>query len=201
MQVSALRQHRACEAALDLTQTAMMRLLYGGPDGVPKLSRYAGRAPLGAWLRIVVTRLCPPGSASARRDDDELARAVAPGDHPELDFLRRDYRAAFKEAFARTVAELSIQDRMLLRQHYLDGLSIDALARLYRIHRATAARRLATLRERVMTAVQHRIRATGPIDREELASVIALIRSRLDLSLSRLLTVSDPNARAAVTAG
>jgi RNA polymerase sigma-70 factor, ECF subfamily len=175
-------------SATDLTQTAMMRLLYGGPDGVPKLASYAGRAPLGAWLRVVVSRLWESeasgeGSSSG---DEALARAVAPGDDPALEYLKREYHAAFKDAFARVVAELEVDDRTLLRQHYLDGLSIDALARLYHVHRATAARRIAAVRERVVTAVQQQLEAAVPIAREELASVMALIRSQLDLSLSRL---------------
>jgi RNA polymerase sigma-70 factor (ECF subfamily) len=172
----------------DLAQQAMLALLYGGPDGAPKLAQYGGRAPLGAWLRVVVMRLWERGSArDAVSDNDLLAQVVAATDEPELAYLKHAYRAAFKTAFTAALGALSFHDRMLLRQHYLDELGIDELARLHRVHRATAARWLATLREKVLADTQRALAAELPIDRAELAEVMELIKSRLEVSISRLL--------------
>lgn len=181
-------QTRRGATAADLAQQTMLALLYGGPDGAPKLAQYAGRAPLGAWLRVVVMRLWERGSARDEiSDDDLLAQVVATTDEPELAYLKQTYRAAFKTAFAAAVGTLSFHDRMLLRQHYLDELGIDELARLHRVHRSTAARWLAMLREKVLAETQRGLAAELPIDRAELHAVMELIRSRLEVSISRLL--------------
>ncbi|MFY0535383.1 hypothetical protein [Nannocystis pusilla] len=57
------------------------------------------------------------------------------------------------------MAELDEQARNLLRQHLLDGLSIDQIAGLQRVHRATAARRLVRVRE----DLAQRTRAAGAV--------------------------------------
>jgi RNA polymerase sigma-70 factor (ECF subfamily) len=71
----------------------------------------------------------------------------------------------------------------LLRQHYLEELSLDDLATLERVHRTTVARWLAVARanatERIHQLLQERLKSS----REESDSLIRLLRSRLDLSL------------------
>ncbi|MFC1610733.1 transcriptional regulator, partial [Myxococcota bacterium] len=84
-------------------------------------------------------------------------------------------------------ASLSAKDRNLLRQSLLDGLSIDQLGAIYRVHRATAARWLAGARERVLKETLSALRQRLKIDEAEFKSLINLVRSQLDLSLARLL--------------
>lgn len=173
--------------AADLAQRVLLLLLHGGPDGVPKLAQYAGRAPLGAWLRVVVMRLWERAAPEVVRGDDQLGDTVSTADDPELAYLKQTYRAAFRVAFASAVASLSFHDRMLLRQHYLDELGIDDLARLHRVHRSTCARWLASLREKVLAETRRRLQATLSISREELDAVLAVIASKLDVTISHLL--------------
>lgn len=63
-----------------------------------------------------------------------------PGGDPELSHLKATFAAEFKFALTLAIDELSVRDRNLLRQSVLDGLTIDQLGKLYRVHRATAAR-------------------------------------------------------------
>ena len=68
---------------------------------------------------------------------------------PELLHLKQHYREAFRAAFASAMTSLSSEERVLLRQHFIDGLNIDEIAALHHIHRATAARWLAQARETI----------------------------------------------------
>jgi hypothetical protein len=67
--------------------------------------------------------------------------------------------------------------RNLLRQHVLDGLTIDELARLYRAHRATCARWLADARsELALHTRRHLVTASLPGD--EVDSVLGCLIHR-----------------------
>jgi RNA polymerase sigma-70 factor (ECF subfamily) len=67
------------------------------------------------------------------------------------------------------------------------GLSIDALGALHGVHRATCARWIASARHDILAALRKRLRGGLGLDHRDIESAIALVRSRLDLSLSRHL--------------
>ncbi len=176
----------------DLAQVIRERLLVppaaGGP---PKILSYSGKGALVSWVRVVATREAARMLPIARRepalDDDDLAYLVAPDDSPELGYLKRLYRSEFKQAFQAAVAELAPRARLLMRQSVLDGLGIDALAQLHGVHRATCARWLESARAEILAATQKHMLAKLELSRDELTSVIRMISSQLDVSLSRVL--------------
>src|SRR6185436_8511874 len=88
--------------------------------------------------------------------DDALFDAVAHGIVPSQSLMKDVYRKSFKQAFEEALAALSIHDRLLLRQHFLDGLSIDRMAALHDVHRATAARWIAKLVEKLLVDTRAR---------------------------------------------
>jgi RNA polymerase sigma-70 factor (ECF subfamily) len=106
---------------------------------------------------------------------------------PELDFLKVRYRAEFRAAFYETLRNLGIDERNVLRFHYMDGLTIDEIGAAYGVHRATVARWLARAREDVLEKTRRALSERLKVDTQEAASVIALIQSRLEVSLARLL--------------
>jgi RNA polymerase sigma-70 factor (ECF subfamily) len=105
----------------------------------------------------------------------------------ELDFLKAEYREQFKQAFAKAVRELPARDRNLLRQSVVHSLTIDQLGALYHVDRSTAARWLARAREQLFKTTRANLLAMLHIDQGEFESIMNLIRSRLDVSLHRLL--------------
>ena len=80
-----------------------------------------------------------------------------------------------------------MSDRALLRFKFVDGLTLDDLAVLYGTHRATVARRVAALREDLVKATRAQLGGPLRVRRQDLESLVRLVRSDLDLSLSRLL--------------
>jgi RNA polymerase sigma-70 factor (ECF subfamily) len=169
----------------EITQRVAEKLWLGQKtSGTPILASYTGEAPLSAWLRVIAYR---EGveilRASDLPDDDTVDRVVATTE-PELAMLRTAYLAAFKRCFKATFAQLSLHDRDLIRRHHLDGLSLDALAKLYGTHRATVARWLAKVRERLVTETRAALRRELSTN-TDLDDVLALIASKLEASLSR----------------
>ncbi len=176
----------------DLGQVVRQRLLVAPADGgPPRISTYAGKGSLVAWVRVVATREAARMLPRARREpgagDDELAGLIARDDDPEIGYLKRLYRHEFKLAFQAAVAALEDRDRLLLRQHALDGLGIDQLAAQHGVHRATTARWLETARKALLAGTQRELIARLDLSRTELASLMRLIESQLDVSLPRIL--------------
>jgi RNA polymerase sigma-70 factor (ECF subfamily) len=163
------------------------RLLAGDP---PYLANAAGRGSLAGLVAVIATRagldwLRARSRAEARHEDSP--RDLVASSDPERDHLRARFRGDVKTAFEAAVKDLEPRDRTMLRFHLVEGMTIDDVARLYQIHRATAARQLEKARERVASGVRRSLaRATG-MRADELRELEELVTSQLDLSLSRVL--------------
>jgi RNA polymerase sigma-70 factor (ECF subfamily) len=110
-----------------------------------------------------------------------------PGADPELQLLKRQHLAHFKAAFAEAVGTLDSSDRVVLRQHFVERLTIDQIGAVYHLHRATAARRLARAREALLAATRAALARRLGLAPVELESVLELIASRMEASVERLL--------------
>lgn len=119
-------------------------------------------------------------------DDSELASAAFDGD-PELATMKRDRRDELRVAVRAAFAALTVRERNLMRQSYVDGLSIDELGALYGVHRATVARWIAQARESVWHETKQRLRAETNASAEEAETLMSFLQSRLDLTLGGLL--------------
>lgn len=184
---SAARKLGAGASADEIAQRVSEKLWLGRTGGAPILGTYTGEVPLLAWLKVIAYR---EGVDLFRHrevpSDEALIDRIVGTAEPELAVLKRGYLVAFKQAFSGALASLSMHDRDLLRRHHLDGLSIDGLATLHGVHRATAARWLAQVREQLMR--ETRAGLSRALDGEvDLAEVIAMISSQLEASLSRQL--------------
>jgi RNA polymerase sigma-70 factor (ECF subfamily) len=189
MQRVVARRYRSDATADEVRQRVAESLLVA-PEGAERgIARYAGRGSLSAWLRVIGLReAARVGARNELINDDELVfeRAVG-GSDDQLVRLKEAYRAVFRRSFDAAVRALSFHDRLLLKQHLCDDLSLDDLARLHRMHRATAARQLAKIRDQLLETTRTGFSAELSIDRDEFAELMALIASRLDASLGRLL--------------
>ncbi len=74
----------------------------------------------------------------------------------------------------------------MLRGHFVGGLTIDDLAGRYGVHRATAARWIAAARDRLLVATRRAAAARLESTDAEVDSLMHLVASQLEFSLSRL---------------
>ncbi|WP_437572109.1 sigma factor-like helix-turn-helix DNA-binding protein [Sorangium sp. So ce542] len=192
---AALRGHGASPAQREeLRQALWEKIFVGRPGSPPKIADYSGRGALGGWVRVAAVRaaLNLVAQAGAREVACEAARLPEPaGLDPELAFLKERYRAELKQALEDAVAALPRDQRNVLRLYFLEGLGIDRIAAVYGVHRATAARWVTRDREAVLRGTRQLLLARLRIDAEELDSLIALVRSQVELSLGGLLGPSE----------
>ena len=175
-------------------QRVRYKLLVAGPDGPPRLTMYAGRGDLRAFVRVVAVRegvdLLRQTSRRAAHEvpapDEELERATI-GEDPEMLLIKEGHRAALREAFTEALAQLSPRERTVLRLAVTDGLSIDQLGAAFQVHRATAARWLAAVREQLFKATRRGLMARLRIDGREFESLMRVIQSRFEISVCEIL--------------
>jgi RNA polymerase sigma-70 factor (ECF subfamily) len=160
----------------------------------PKIASYTGQGFLQNWVRVTTTRTfidcCRRPSEAAMEvpiANELAARLAEPGADPELELLKREHAAHFKAAFAEAVGALDSSDRLVLKQHLVERLSIDQIGALYHLHRATAARRVARARDALLAAARAALARRLGLSAERLAGVLALVASRMDVSVERLL--------------
>jgi RNA polymerase sigma-70 factor (ECF subfamily) len=181
----------------DVKQLVRQRLFVGGgtagqPAGPGKIAEYAGRGDLRRWVRSVAVRTCLNDLRKGRReilvDDEQLIaqHAIAPDD-PEIEYMKRTYAHQFRAAFGEALAQLGAREQTLLRYHHVDGLNIDEIGAIYRIHRVTAFRWIEKAKELLARSTLEILRGRLQLPANELDSVLRMIRSQLDLSLVRHL--------------
>lgn len=175
----------------EVRQQLRDKLFVPVPGGRPKIAEYAGRGPLGGWLRVVSVRVALDLKRSRGRDPidgDAEVPLDAAGPDPELDLIKAHYRRELAEAFAITLRALPRRERTILRMHAIDGCTIDELASLYDVHRATAARWVDSARERLLAETRLILAERLGLPASEVDSVLGLLRSRVELSLQPLIT-------------
>jgi RNA polymerase sigma-70 factor (ECF subfamily) len=184
------RMGRDAAAADDILQRVRERLFVAAPGEAPRIRTLAGGGDLGALVRIAAVRL----ALNAQRDDhrdggdpEPLLAQLALGSDPEAEVIAEHTRAEVERAFTDALATLAPRDRTLLRLHLVHDLSIDEIGATFRVHRSTAARWLARIRSELEDGTLSRLQDRLGAGDTEAASLIRLVRSRLDVSFSRIL--------------
>jgi RNA polymerase sigma-70 factor (ECF subfamily) len=187
------------DVADEVKQILRTRLFVSEPGARPKIADYSGRGDLKSWLRAAAVRAAfrvvrkPKGLVDVGHG--AFGALPSPGDDVELDYLKRTYAAEFRACLAEAFGSLGPRERNLLRHFFGQGLTVDEVAPLYRVHRATVARWIAkardTLVQRTRDALVKRLNARP----SEVASLLRLIRSELDASLRTLTrSIEEPSA-------
>jgi RNA polymerase sigma-70 factor, ECF subfamily len=183
---------RAPAAARDeAAQVVRTLLLVPRPERPPAVLDYTGRGPLGGWLRIIasreVVRLVKRDGRQVELGDALLADHALGADDPVLRGLKERYREELADAFRAALAALGPKERTLLRYQLVDGLSIDDIGAILRVHRATAARRLGRVRDTLVADTRGRLAERLRLGDDEVQSIIRLVQSELDVSIIRHL--------------
>ncbi len=168
------------------------RLLVAAADKPPRIAGFSGRGELRNWVRIAAHRLIVDGYRKGRdptvaSSDDSTDAIASAAPDPELAALKSTYREGFREAFETAFARLSPRDRTLLRYRYLDGLEVQQLAEIDGRHRVSVSRALSRARESLLEHLRRDLAQRLQVGLSEADSMVRLMRSQLDVSISRLL--------------
>jgi RNA polymerase sigma-70 factor, ECF subfamily len=187
---------KLCDADDDVAEVQQIlrtRMLVASGNDKPRILGYAGRGPLGGWLRVAAVRAARDlrRSRGATADPDETSgpaslEAIQPMD-PELAVMKARYGHHFRTALKNVLERLPDRERNILAMSVIDGLSTDAIGALYRVNGSTVRRWLGQTRDNVLEGVRSALKADLNIRQTEFDSLMGLVRSQLDLNLSQVL--------------
>jgi RNA polymerase sigma-70 factor (ECF subfamily) len=190
--VSSLSRIRLDAARIaELKQQLRQRLFMSQAGKRPKVAVYTGRGDFGSWLRVVAVRAALRLLRDEKRlplptETDQIARLCTDGES-ELRYLKRHYRPLFRQAFARAVTTLDSRDKKLLRQYYVDGLTIDQIGVRSSAHRMTVTRWLAAIRQRLLDETRSELMQRVRVSQQECDSIIRLVQSQFELTFRAML--------------
>jgi len=188
---------RRIDPSDDFADEAFQQLresLFVGDGARPRIAGYAGRGPLRAWVGVSAVRIALAMRRSRIRakevvaDDDWSSALGTISTHdPELELFKQQYAAAFSRALRGAIEALEPRLRAVLRLSFVDAASIDEIASVYSVHRATAARWIQRACDAVFAHTRHDLAQDLALSGTELDRMTALIQSQLDVSISQLL--------------
>ncbi len=175
----------------DVKQSVYQKVFSGAEDKPAAIHKYDGVGDLRAWVRVTAVRMALNLKRDGKRErplsPDILVTLPKDGPGPEEDYLKRIYSDAFKKAFGKALAGLDHKQRNLLRYYYIDGLTVEQIGKIYRVHKATISRRLGEIRELLLTETRNALVRELDVGRTEFDSIMRLIQSRMDVSIVRFL--------------
>lgn len=186
----------------EVQQQLRCRLLTAPSGEQPRLSEYAGRGALLMWLRSAAVRTAlnildraeNRNSVEWTEENDGLQRIEAKHGGGSTDveqaLTKERYREVVREAFLAALGGLPREQRNLLRLYYLDGRSMEEIGTIYKAHKATISRRMEEARIAVLDSVRGQLRNRLKVSVCEIDSLVKLIASQIDVSLSDVLRSS-----------
>jgi RNA polymerase sigma-70 factor (ECF subfamily) len=175
----------------EVSQVVRERLLIANEGNEPRIADYAGKGPLRAWVRIAALRMAMNMLRDRKRDllvdDEAFFDVLGAGTDVHTKQARLLYGQACSDALRAAFAKLTARERNLLRMHHLDGLTVDELAPMFRVHRATVARWIATAREHLLTETRTGLRERLAIGDDTADSILRELAGKIEISVSRLL--------------
>jgi RNA polymerase sigma-70 factor (ECF subfamily) len=153
------------------------------------LADFTGRGDLRGYLKVICTRELIRVVNKGKKEVpiDSMLERLEVERAPELSLLRARHGADIAAAMRAALEALPDRDRALLRYSLVDGWTVEQLGQLYKVHRATAARWVAAARDALGELIRAEVASRLDIDKLEVDSLIALVRSRIDVSLERVL--------------
>lgn len=175
----------------EVMQLLSMKLFLRTGDKAPAIGEYSGRASLRGWV-VTVARRTALNMKRNRADQahDEMTsgvRQLGAVVGPEIALLKARYKAEFEASIRAGMASLSEKERSLLLLHLVEGVTLPDLAAMQNVSRATVARWLVSARESLFAATREALQARLRLSPSEYESVLALVRSQLEVSVAQVL--------------
>jgi RNA polymerase sigma-70 factor, ECF subfamily len=174
----------------EVLQELRQRLLVAAPGGRPRIAAYTGRGSLMGWLRTTAVRIAVDLNRQDRgraghEEQERVLDALAAGPDPEVEFIKGRYRDEFKEALHDALQSLPPDQRLVMRLHYVDGVGLEQIGQMFRVHRSTVNRWVIGAREQIQKETRRLLRKRLKLSAEEYDSLAGLVRSRIEISLER----------------
>ncbi len=177
--------------AAEVAQAVRVRLLMPG-DGEPKIAEYGGLGSLLSFVRVTSVRsalnLRRGASETKRSNVDESALdALVESNDVDLQLVREQLRGPFREALRDAFKLLPAEQRQAMRLCHAGRYTTDRIGQMMGVHRITVSRWLTAARQFMFSETRRQLRSKLDVADSELDSLIAVMRSQFEASVSELL--------------
>jgi RNA polymerase sigma-70 factor, ECF subfamily len=171
----------------DVKQLLRKKLFVAESGGAPRIALYAGRGDLARWVRAAMARLTIDSVRGEREipTEDALLDAIgiySPADGPDIAHQKSDARASLQLAIREAVKALTDRQRTLLLQHYIDGVGVVELGKLFGVAPSNVSRALAKARILLVSQIRRSLVRHKGIHGDQVDSLVDLVQSQLSLT-------------------
>jgi RNA polymerase sigma-70 factor (ECF subfamily) len=179
------------ELADEALQTLREKLLLGAH---PRLASYRSTGHLRPWLQVVGVRICQDLARQRgvrwAREGQLVDRLVDPHRQPDSLLLKAQLDELFVVALKQVFRELPNRERYALRMHVMAGWNVSQIGEALSTHRATAARWIASAKQRLSDNVRLLLRERLDLNATELEKLVGFFGTQLDLRLSQVFSAT-----------
>jgi RNA polymerase sigma-70 factor, ECF subfamily len=167
-------------------------LILGKSELGPRIAKYEGRGPLGAFVKRAAQYAAATlrRRAAAQREVewiDELASVICSPPESTKRVVVSRYSAVIQEAVLAALWTLDRRQRMVVRLHLTEGVALTRIAKMFNVNQSTVSRWLQAAIDHLYAEIRRAVRDAHGVDGSELESIVRDVRSQVDLSLSRIL--------------
>jgi RNA polymerase sigma-70 factor (ECF subfamily) len=177
----------------EVKQAVRVRLLVSDQGVLPRIATYRGQGPLTLWLRLAAARMAVNLRSNSRGElvgEDEIARLRSDSPDPEMEFFKAHYREELRNATESALRALPDRDGNLLRLHFFERLSAEAIGGMHGVSARTVQRWIAEIRERIVADTRRQLNQRWKMTEAQFESLLGLVGSQIEISVRRLL--GDP---------
>lgn len=172
-----------------------------------KLSYYSGRGSLGGWLRAIVSQLAVDqyrkqsrfvqveenrvfeNLANESSEKTENLAVISHHDNAEEIFEEKQLSRDVSKALNQAIAELSADDKLLLKLYYYDELKLKEIGQTFGYHEATASRKITRIQTEIRNSVEKILKDQHGWSDQEVKRYLSETASKLGFSLEKLMAV------------
>jgi RNA polymerase sigma-70 factor, ECF subfamily len=181
---------RAPDERQEAEQRAWQRIFvedeHGGP---PRITQYLGQGRLESWVAVASMRIAVSFGRAESTERRLRAKIITDTADvgPESQSMKGELRRAFETAVTEAIGRLKPRERMILRLHVVSGMTLEAISKSLGVTRQAVSKTFSQSRARILDEVETSLKQRLGIPPEDLSSVLRLVASRFDVSVSRVL--------------
>ncbi len=168
----------------DLIQELLQKMLLDSETHARKILNYNGKASLAVWIKTIAIRMVIDQHRSSQNTAKVQEESLlVTQEQPEMLLLKKKYASECEAALKEAWRALPSRQKSLLRFSSLQGMSFIEIAKIYRIHRVTAARWVEEARYAFAMQSLNLLSKRVQLDVTELKSMLYDMQSQIQLSL------------------
>ena len=182
---------RSFDASPEFTDEIYQRLseslFVASPGSEARIQRYKGQGPLAGFVRTAARRIGMRLSAAAARfhGEEALVQQFSQANELEATLLKLQCREAINRALCVALRQLSRRERLVLRMNLVEKVSTTRIAAMYKVSQPTISRWIQRSARTIHETVKELVCDELEIDTRELASLLSLVRSQIEITISQ----------------